>query len=224
MVRALETHKLPDGVECLDGGTGGFILLGPLQSADRIFLVDATDDGNPQGTVTRTTPRFSRDYTTHAYSARHRCEGVLDAFYIQGGEREVVLYAITIDPHQPYDGPVGAFTEGRGRGGSTPSGRTTGCTGLVASLIATSFWIAAGLCRPSQAVADLYPQYIGERRQLPVPRRREESMFRRSDCPVAQDERHTKTLIARSQVDDRLFHFQLQGPSGFRNKNSNAEC
>ena len=43
---------------CLDGGTGGFILLEPLQNAGHIILIDATDDGNPPGTVTRTTPRF----------------------------------------------------------------------------------------------------------------------------------------------------------------------
>ncbi len=59
VVRALEKHTLPSNVECLDGGTGGFILLEPLQSADHIVLIDATDDGNPPGTVTRTTPRFS---------------------------------------------------------------------------------------------------------------------------------------------------------------------
>ena len=32
VVRALEKHTLPAGVECLDGGTGGFILLEPLQT------------------------------------------------------------------------------------------------------------------------------------------------------------------------------------------------
>ena len=42
------THFQPD-VECLDGGTGGFILLEPLQNADRIILIDAAADGNPIG-------------------------------------------------------------------------------------------------------------------------------------------------------------------------------
>ena len=62
VVRALEKHTLPEHVECLDGGTGGFILLEPLESAGRIVLIDAAADGNPLGTVTRTTPQFSRDY------------------------------------------------------------------------------------------------------------------------------------------------------------------
>jgi hydrogenase maturation protease len=101
VVRALEKHKLADNVECLDGGTGGFILLEPLQAADHIILIDATDDGNPPGTVTRTTPRFSSDYPPTLTAHDIGVKDLLDAFYMQGGEREVVLYAISIDPKQP---------------------------------------------------------------------------------------------------------------------------
>jgi hydrogenase maturation protease len=101
VVRALEQRTLPAGVECLDGGTGGFVLLEPLQNAERIVLVDAAADGNPVGTVTRTTPRFSRDYPPTLTAHDIGVKDLLDVFYIQGGEREVVLYAIAIDPHQP---------------------------------------------------------------------------------------------------------------------------
>jgi hydrogenase maturation protease len=101
VVRALEGHTLPEGVECLDGGTGGFILLEPLENADRIVLVDAAADGNPPGTVTRTTPHFSRDYPPTLTAHDIGVKDLLDAFYIQGGKREVVLYAIAIDPQQP---------------------------------------------------------------------------------------------------------------------------
>jgi hydrogenase maturation protease len=101
VVRALEQRTLPAGVECLDGGTGGFVLLEPLQNADHIVLVDAAADGNPIGTVTRTTPRFSRDYPPTLTAHDIGVKDLLDAFFIQGGEREVVLYAITIDPQQP---------------------------------------------------------------------------------------------------------------------------
>jgi len=101
VVRALEKHALPSNVECLDGGTGGFILLEPLESADHIVLIDAAADGNPIGTVTRTTPRFSRDYPPTLTAHDIGVKDLLDAFYMQGGQREVVLYAITIDPKQP---------------------------------------------------------------------------------------------------------------------------
>jgi hydrogenase maturation protease len=101
VVRALQQHALPAGVECLDGGTGGFALLGLLEDADRIVLVDAAADGNPVGTVTRTTPRFSRDYPPTLTAHDIGVKDLLDVFYMQGGGRDVVLYAITIDPRQP---------------------------------------------------------------------------------------------------------------------------
>jgi hydrogenase maturation protease len=118
VVRAVEQnlaqHPLPANIECLDGGTGGFTLLGPLQSASRIIIIDAAADGNPEGTVTRTTPRFSRDYPPTLTAHDIGVKDLLDVFYIQGGGPEVVLYAITIDPRQPIrmslsaDGEVAA--------------------------------------------------------------------------------------------------------------------
>jgi hydrogenase maturation protease len=101
VVRALEQHPLPANVECLDGGTGGFTLLEPLQEAGRIILIDAAADGNPIGTVTRTTPKFSRDYPPTLTAHDIGVKDLLDVFYIQGGGPDVVLYAITIDPKQP---------------------------------------------------------------------------------------------------------------------------
>ena len=101
VVRALEKHALPAGVECLDGGTGGFTLLEPLEDADRIVLIAAANDGNPVGTVTRTTPKFSRDYPPTLTAHDVGMKDLLDMFYIQGGTHEIILYAITIDPKQP---------------------------------------------------------------------------------------------------------------------------
>jgi len=101
VVRAVEKHPLPANVECLDGGTGGFTLLEPLQNATRVILIDAAADGNPPGTVTRTTPRFSRDYPPTLTAHDIGVKDLLDVFYIQGGGPEVVLYAIAIDPRQP---------------------------------------------------------------------------------------------------------------------------
>jgi hydrogenase maturation protease len=110
VVRALEKHPLPANVECLDGGTGGFVLLEPLQSAGRILIVDAAADGNPTGTVTRTTPRFSRDYPPTLTAHDIGVKDLLDVFYIQGGGPDVVLYAIAIDPQQPISMELSAGT------------------------------------------------------------------------------------------------------------------
>ena len=105
VVRAVEQKLAELGllgdVECLDGGTGGFTLLEPLENAENILLIDAAADGNPVGTVTRTTPRFSRDYPPTLTAHDIGMKDLLDMFYIQGGKHEIVLYAITIDPKQP---------------------------------------------------------------------------------------------------------------------------
>jgi aminopeptidase YwaD len=42
VVRYLEEQPLPEGVQCLDGGTGSFQLLDAMQQAGRIILIDAT--------------------------------------------------------------------------------------------------------------------------------------------------------------------------------------
>ncbi len=72
-----------------------------MQEAGRIILIDAAADGNPIGTVTRTTPRFSRDYPPTLTAHDIGVKDLLDVFYIQGGSPDVILYAITIDPQQP---------------------------------------------------------------------------------------------------------------------------
>ena len=105
VVRALEERlnerPAAGNVECLDGGTGGFTLLEPLESAGRIILIDAAADGNAEGTVTRTTPRFARDYPPTLTAHDVGMKDLLDVFYIQGGHHEIILYAISIDPRQP---------------------------------------------------------------------------------------------------------------------------
>jgi hydrogenase maturation protease len=100
VVRALEKQGELPGVEFLDGGTGGFILLEPMQAAGRILMIDAAADGNPIGTVTRTVPRFSRDYPPTMTAHDVGIKDLLDLFYMLDGGREVVLYAISIDPRQ----------------------------------------------------------------------------------------------------------------------------
>jgi hydrogenase maturation protease len=100
VLRELEKRVLPSGVECLDGGTGGFVLLEPLQNADRIVMIDAAADGNPIGTITRLTPRFSSEYPPTLTAHDVGVKDLLDIFYILGGDCEVVLFAVTIDPYQ----------------------------------------------------------------------------------------------------------------------------
>lgn len=100
VVRQLGQMKLPENVECLDGGTGSFLLLEPMQQAKRVVLIDATIDGNPAGTVTRLTPKFSSDYPKTLTAHDIGLKDLLDAAYFTGRGLDVTLFAVSIDPLQ----------------------------------------------------------------------------------------------------------------------------
>ncbi len=54
VVEALQRrHRLPEGVEILDGGTCGMDLLDVIAGRDHLILVDAVDTGSPPGTIVR---------------------------------------------------------------------------------------------------------------------------------------------------------------------------
>ena len=100
VVRYLERMALPANIQCLDGGTGSFLLLEPMQQASRTILVDATVDGNVPGTVRRLTPRFSSDYPKTLTAHDIGLKDLLDAAYLTGDGFNVVLFAISVDQLQ----------------------------------------------------------------------------------------------------------------------------
>lgn len=101
-VRFLEKLDWPPGVECLDGGTGGFHLLGPMQSAGQVILIDATLDGSTPGSFERLSPKFSSDYPRTLTAHDIGLKDLLDAFYLLGDPRPVTLFAVSvIDIEQP---------------------------------------------------------------------------------------------------------------------------
>ncbi|KAA3662457.1 MAG: hydrogenase maturation protease [Calditrichaeota bacterium] len=95
-VRQLESENLPEHVTCLDGGTGGLILLEPMQNADKVIIIDATLDGGAPGTVRRLQPRFSNDYPKALTAHDIGLKDMLDAFYLTKKVPEVVLFAVTV--------------------------------------------------------------------------------------------------------------------------------
>jgi hydrogenase maturation protease len=98
VVEHLQQSELPVGVECLDGGTGSFLLLEPMQRARKVILIDATEDGAPPGTVRRLEPRFSTDYPRTLAAHDIGLKDLLDAFYLLGRRPDVTLFAVSIEP------------------------------------------------------------------------------------------------------------------------------
>jgi hydrogenase maturation protease len=101
VARRLQGRELPDGITCLDGGTGSFALLEPLDRAERVILVDATADGDPPGTVKRLCPRFSSDYPPTLTAHDVGLKDLLDALYLVGDPPPVTLFAVSIRFPQP---------------------------------------------------------------------------------------------------------------------------
>lgn len=100
VVERIQETTLPEGVECLDGGTGSFVLLEPMQKARKIILIDATVDGAPAGTVRRLQPRYSKEYPRTLTAHDIGLKDLLDAFYLLGQQPVVTLFAVSIDPLQ----------------------------------------------------------------------------------------------------------------------------
>lgn len=53
VARLRRTGAVPGGVELVEGGTAGLLLLPTLADARRVVLVDAIDDGRPPGALVR---------------------------------------------------------------------------------------------------------------------------------------------------------------------------
>jgi hydrogenase maturation protease len=112
VVRHLEAMEMPGDVVCVDGGTGSFNLLGDLQAAESVIIVDAANDGRPPGSVCRLRPRFSRDYPKTLTAHDIGLKDLLDAFHLMGRVPDVTLYTVSIVPPEDVGtdltGPIAA--------------------------------------------------------------------------------------------------------------------
>lgn len=103
VVNSLEKAALPADVEVLDGGVGSFLLLEPMQSAQRVILIDATIDGQKTGSVRRLKPRFSTDYPATLTAHDIGLKDLLDAFYLMAKIPDVTLFAVSISDLQDME-------------------------------------------------------------------------------------------------------------------------
>lgn len=81
VIQKLEKEKLPDNIDLMDGGTGGFHLVGQLQDYDSIIMIDATLDEYPPGTIRVLHPRLATDFpplmSAHEIGLRDMIEAMI---------------------------------------------------------------------------------------------------------------------------------------------------
>lgn len=99
----LSERKLPPGVDVLDGGTGGFHLMGTMQEYPVIIMIDASIDGNPAGTIRLIEPRFASDFpramSTHDIGLRDVIEGLC----VTDSLPQTWLIVISVEELQPME-------------------------------------------------------------------------------------------------------------------------
>jgi hydrogenase maturation protease len=92
---------LPPDVSLLDGGTGGFQLLGELTGHDPVFMIDATMDGQPAGTVSVLRPRYASDFPRSLTAHDIGLRDLVEAAALLGHLPQVTLITVSISEVAP---------------------------------------------------------------------------------------------------------------------------
>ncbi len=98
-IKLLEEEGLP-GVELMDGGTGGFHLLGFIQDYSTIIIADASLDENPAGTVRVLKPKYAKEFPKQLSAHEIGLKDLIDAAYLLGNVPDIYLVAITVKDFQ----------------------------------------------------------------------------------------------------------------------------
>jgi len=94
--RTLATMPLPENVQVVDGGTGGFHLLSLFSDNDVLLLIDATLDDNPPGTVRELRPRFANEYPRTLSAHDIGLRDLVETAALTGAHPDVHLIIVSI--------------------------------------------------------------------------------------------------------------------------------
>lgn len=97
VIQALEKEELPEGVDLMDGGTGGFHLVGRLQEYDKIIMIDATLDASPPGTIRLLHPRFVNDFPPLMSAHEIGLRDMIEVMILTGKLPEIDLIVVSVE-------------------------------------------------------------------------------------------------------------------------------
>lgn len=101
IIQAMEKLKLPDYVDILDGGTGGFLLLNCFEAYNTIIFVDATMDGKPAGTISLIKPKFASDFPSALSVHDVGLKDMIEAVYLMDHVPDIHLFTVSIKELNP---------------------------------------------------------------------------------------------------------------------------
>jgi len=100
-IQALSKTKLPDYVDILDGGTGGFLLLSCFEAYKTIIFVDATMDGQKEGTISLIRPKFASDFPSALSVHDVGLKDMIEAVYLMDHVPDIHLFTVSIKEINP---------------------------------------------------------------------------------------------------------------------------
>jgi hydrogenase maturation protease len=95
VVRRLEEEGFT-GADLMDGGTGGFHLLGFIQSYVHVIIIDASLDQFLAGNVRILHPKYAKDFPHQLSAHEIGLRDLLDAAFLLGNMPDIHLVAISV--------------------------------------------------------------------------------------------------------------------------------
>ncbi len=99
VVAALEKEGYSKA-DLMDGGTGGFHLLGFIQSYSTVIIIDAALDQFPAGHVRVLHPKYARDFPQQLSAHEIGLKDLLDAAFLLGNMPNIHLVAVSVKDFQ----------------------------------------------------------------------------------------------------------------------------
>ena len=101
LIQQMAKIDLPDYVDILDGGTGGFLLLSYFEAYKTIIFVDATMDEKPEGTISLIRPKFASDFPSALSVHDVGLKDMIEAVYLMDSKPNIPLFTISIKEMTP---------------------------------------------------------------------------------------------------------------------------
>lgn len=101
IIQEMVKQELPEYIDILDGGTGGFLLLSCFQVYPTIIFVDATMDGKPEGTISLIRPKFASDFPSALSVHDVGLKDMIEAVYLMDKVPDIHLFTVSIKEINP---------------------------------------------------------------------------------------------------------------------------
>lgn len=103
VVNEMEKLDLPENVDVLDGGTGGFVLLSLFQEYQTMIIIDATLNDAKPGSIKVLEPKFSADFPKSMSTHELGMKDMIESAMLLEKVPKLFLVAVTVFPQQEMD-------------------------------------------------------------------------------------------------------------------------